>query len=235
MYIRASSPRCGADLLPKCSWKGFQEAPRRKATTLQPCCSGRRTKTPKYLAGSVPEAPQERRALLLPCGGWGNELKSGDCQIWGCELTRYTRKLSLVFASSSWEAARSQKGVKRREEHRVRSAGCALPSYRAGVTGTAGGTPGFVRCFCFCAFDVFVLLLFPLLAALYHTNGFQCGFPIPSVTAQLSQAWCFLECFYPLPASITPFSTGHQAFAFLATFQARCFGLALNYSLKKTM
>lgn len=41
-------------------------------------------------------------------------------QIWGlcqtCELTRYTRKLSPFFAFSSWEAARSQKGVKHREE-----------------------------------------------------------------------------------------------------------------------
>lgn len=36
-----------------------------------------------------------------------------------------------------------------------------------------------------CAFVVFGLLFFPFLAALYHTNGFQYGFPIPSVTAQL--------------------------------------------------
>lgn len=39
----------------------------------------------------------------------------------------------------------------------------------------------------------------------------------------------------PPPASMTPFCTGHQAFAFLAMFQERWFGLALNYSLKKTM
>lgn len=39
----------------------------------------------------------------------------------------------------------------------------------------------------------------------------------------------------PPPASMTPFCTGHQAFAFLDTFQVRWFGLALNYSLKKPM
>lgn len=39
----------------------------------------------------------------------------------------------------------------------------------------------------------------------------------------------------PSPASITPFCIGHQALVLLDMFQVRCFGLVLNYSLKKPM
>lgn len=87
--------------------------------------------------------------------------------------------------------------------------------------------PWCVVVFCF---GLFVCLFIPYCPASYKL-----------ISARISYLFCDNTTFtglvlagviLPPPVSMTPFCIGHQAFAFLDMFQVRCFGLALNYSLK---
>lgn len=229
MYIRADSWRCGTDLLPKSPGKAYRKHWGGKPQSCSSASAGSEshTRTPKYSAVPIQqEAPQERREPLLPCGRWGNTVqwtmsKSG---LWPNQA--HQKDAPVLCCQQQKSSKEWNMGKNPTEEWLSRICTDFLQSWWHRISLTLGALFwGFLFSFFF--------FLIPLCSASYKL-----------ISVRFSYFFCGNTTFTGLvlagaillpPVSITPFCIRHQVFAFLDMFQVRCFGLALNYSLKKTM